>query len=86
MSPIISPMSIGSMSHVDFKKGLCRPVEFKGQGPPYYFHPHNNRHTSCDVNNVELLIIVIDGRGIKKPKPAANQKFHAGCFSLNISS
>ena len=26
-------MSIGSMSHVDFKKMLCRPVGFKGQGP-----------------------------------------------------
>ena len=22
------------MSHVDFKKWPCRPVEFKGQGPP----------------------------------------------------
>ena len=30
----IFPMSIGFMSHVDFKKGSCRPVEFKGQGPP----------------------------------------------------
>ena len=26
-------MSIGSMSHVEFKKQPCRPVEFKGQGP-----------------------------------------------------
>ena len=26
-------MSIGSMSHVEFKKWPCRPVEFKGQGP-----------------------------------------------------
>ena len=26
-------MSIGSMSHLDFKKLPCRPVEFKGQGP-----------------------------------------------------
>ena len=23
------------MSHVDFKKWQCRPVEFKGQGPPF---------------------------------------------------
>ena len=23
------------MSHVDFKKSLCRRVEFKGQGPQY---------------------------------------------------
>ena len=29
----IFPMSMGSMSHVDFKKWPCRPVEFKGQGP-----------------------------------------------------
>ena len=24
------------MSHVDFKKWPCRPVEFRGQGPSYY--------------------------------------------------
>ena len=36
MSLIFFPMSIGSMSHVDFKKWPCRPVDFKGQGPlPY---------------------------------------------------
>ena len=28
-------MSIGSMSPVDFKKRLCRPVEFQGQGPSW---------------------------------------------------
>ena len=33
MSLIFFLMSIGFMSHVDFKKWLCRPVEFKGQGP-----------------------------------------------------
>ena len=33
MSLIFSPMSIGFMSHVDFKIWQCRPVEFKGQGP-----------------------------------------------------
>ena len=33
MSLIFFLMSIGFMSHVDFKKGPCRPVEFKGQGP-----------------------------------------------------
>ena len=33
MSLIFFPMSKGSMSHVDFKKWPCRPVEFKGQGP-----------------------------------------------------
>ena len=31
------PMSIGSMSHVDFKKWPCRPVESKGQGPADYW-------------------------------------------------
>ena len=34
MSLIVFPMSIGFMSHVDFKKKPCRPVDFKGQGPP----------------------------------------------------
>ena len=24
------------MSHVDFKKWPCRPVDIKGQGPHYY--------------------------------------------------
>ena len=33
MSLISFPMSIGFMSHVDFKKRPCRPVEFRGQGP-----------------------------------------------------
>ena len=33
-------MSIGFMSHVDFKKRQCRPVEFKGQGP---FGSYKNR-------------------------------------------
>ena len=33
MSLICFPMSIGLMSHVDFKKRQCRPVEFKGQEP-----------------------------------------------------
>ena len=33
MSLIFFPMSIGFMSYVDFKKWLCCPVEFKGQGP-----------------------------------------------------
>ena len=28
-------LSVSSMSHVDFKKVACRPVLFKGQGPPY---------------------------------------------------
>ena len=33
MSLIFFAISIGSMSHVDFKKWLCRPVDFKGQCP-----------------------------------------------------
>ena len=33
MAIIFVLMSIGSMSHVDFKKWPCYPVEFKGQGP-----------------------------------------------------
>ena len=33
MSLIFCLMSIGFMSHVNFKKRPCRPVEFKGQGP-----------------------------------------------------
>ena len=31
MSLIVVSISIGSMSHVDFKKWPCHPVEFKGQ-------------------------------------------------------
>ena len=26
-------MSLGSMSHINFNKSLCRPVKFRGQGP-----------------------------------------------------
>ena len=33
MSLAFFPMSIGFMSHVDFKKRPCRPVEIKGQRP-----------------------------------------------------
>ena len=33
---ILFVMSLGSMSHVDFKKSLCRSVEFRGQGPWYW--------------------------------------------------
>ena len=33
MSLVFSPVSISFMSHVDFRKWLCRPVDFKGQGP-----------------------------------------------------
>ena len=33
MSIVFCLMSIGFMSHVEFKKQPCRPVKFKGQGP-----------------------------------------------------
>ena len=39
MSLIFSLISIGLMSHVDFKKGSCRPIDFKGQGPPLPLEP-----------------------------------------------
>ena len=35
----ISTFSVGFMSHVDFEKWTCHPVEFKGQGP------------QCDMSN-----------------------------------
>ena len=34
MSVIFINMSIGLMSHIDFKKRPCRPVKFKGQESP----------------------------------------------------
>ena len=33
VSLILIFMSLGSMSHVDFKKWRCHPVDFRGQGP-----------------------------------------------------
>ena len=30
-------LSLGTISHVNFKKRACRPVEFKGQEPHYIF-------------------------------------------------
>ena len=36
MSIIFFLMSISCMSHVDFKKCPCRPVELKSPGPLYY--------------------------------------------------
>ena len=41
MSLINFPTSIGSMSHVDFKKWPCRRVEFKGQEPSTSQHGFN---------------------------------------------
>ena len=48
MSLILFLMSLGSMSHVDFKKGPCRPVEFRGQGP--YF---KERASECVILHVQ---------------------------------
>ena len=39
MSVIFFLMSIGLMSHVDLKKGLCQDVDFKGQGPYGFILP-----------------------------------------------
>ena len=36
MSLIFFLMSIGFMSHVDFKKRPCRPDELKGPGPRWW--------------------------------------------------
>ena len=41
-------MSLGSISHVDFKKGPCRRVEFRGQGP--YF---KERASECVILHVQ---------------------------------
>ena len=40
MSLTFFHMSIGFLSHVDFKKWLCRPVDFKGQGPTAVQHSY----------------------------------------------
>ena len=55
MSLIFFPMSIGFMSHVDFKKGPCCPVKFKGQGPLYYI-------TSVDTRSVTYTYSGVGGR------------------------
>ena len=39
MSLTFLPMSIGFMSHVDFKKWPCLRVDFKGQGPFNHSNP-----------------------------------------------
>ena len=53
-------MSIGFMSHVDFKKRPCRPVEFKGQGPQntlilfhYHCKPTYLLRSLCDIDTGE---------------------------------
>ena len=49
-------MSLGLMSHVDFKKYLCRRVEFKHQGP-FWWHDllHSSRVVSlCGIMYVHL--------------------------------
>ena len=46
MSLIQFLMSLGSMSHVDFKKGPYRHVEFRGQGPSTRDHGKGSRSVS----------------------------------------
>ena len=58
---ILFPMSIGFMSHVDFKKRPCRPAEFKGQGPPTCppppppHHHHHPPNTSTTVQHEQHI-------------------------------
>ena len=60
MSIICLTMSIGSMSHVDFKKSSFRPAEFKGQRPHTW--QACNRPLSTSPFNY-LSIIRIHGVG-----------------------
>ena len=54
MSLISIFISLGSMSHVDFKKRPCRPVDFRGQGPSTYLPGE-------DLDTAEGLCVVIRG-------------------------
>ena len=47
---IFLPVSLRSMSHVDFKKSLCGRVKFKGQGPLH----GTLEVTPCPAMNVNL--------------------------------
>ena len=70
MSLIFFPMLIGSMSHVNFKKWLCGPVAFKGQGPLYQCTAEGFEHSgpTCTVGyswhlvNVSPTIVLGWGR------------------------
>ena len=43
---IFTPLSLSPMSHVEFRKVSCRPVDFRGQGPFWRF-----AHLKVDNNN-----------------------------------
>ena len=75
MSLISFPMSIGFMSHVDFKKRQCRPVEFRGQGPLY----KQNRlgHTGKKGTGYPT-IGALDGGSQRRMKTLRN------CYSLSL--
>ena len=56
MSLIFFPMSIGFMSHVDFKKRPCHPVEFRGQGPHHRSKKADSKNeTQMYLNSVSSL-------------------------------
>ena len=40
---VFFPRSIGFVSHVNFKKRPCRPVELRGQGPHLYPRQRDSR-------------------------------------------
>ena len=50
MSLLFFPMSIGSMSHDNFKKRLCRTVDFKRQGP------HKSRPVQYTCTQIDGVI------------------------------
>ena len=73
MSLIFFPMSLGSMSHVDFKKWQCRPVDFKGQGLPPCRPSPIGRHSpspapSCLFIRDWSLIVGRRGGGLQNGK------------------
>ena len=48
-----SLMSINSLSHVDFKKCLCPPVNFKGQGPLPTFYSNVHKVLGCQCPDMD---------------------------------
>ena len=64
MSTIFVPMSIGSMSHVDFKKWPCRPVEkfrVKGHGMGV---PHIEVHIGVFAMGVVHIEVLLGGHSV----------------------
>ena len=58
MSLISFLMSLGSMSHVDFKKWPCRPVEFKGQGSYNTQLAELLRLTAQPIENIQTRYLI----------------------------